>query len=58
MAGVEMEPIELKAQAHALSGALFSLLNWWIDHGMAESPKAMDALFHRMVWNGIRAKRP
>jgi AcrR family transcriptional regulator len=56
LARVEMEPIQLKAQAHALAGALFSLLDWWVDHGMVEKPEAMDALFHRMVWNGL--KRP
>ena len=56
MAGVEMEPAELKAQAHALAGALFSLLDWWLDHRMTESPEAMDALFHRMVWSGVRVK--
>ena len=49
MAHVEMEPMELKAQAHGLAGALFALLNWWIDHGMTEKPEIMDALFHRMV---------
>jgi AcrR family transcriptional regulator len=53
LARVEMEPAQLKAHAHALAGALFSLLSWWVDHGMTESPQAMDALFHRMVWNGL-----
>jgi AcrR family transcriptional regulator len=57
LAGVEMHPAELKAYAHAMAGALFSLLDWWIDHGMTESPKNMDALFHRMVWNGVKGTR-
>jgi AcrR family transcriptional regulator len=57
LAGVEMQPVELKAYAHAMAGALFSLLDWWIDHGMTESPKDMDALFHRMVWNGAKGAR-
>lgn len=57
LGGVQMEPVELKAYAHAMAGALFSLLDWWIDHGMAESPKNMDALFHRMVWNGLNGAR-
>ena len=52
LAGVTMEPAPLKAQAHALAGALFALLEWWIDHGMAAQPEAMDALFHGMVWRG------
>ncbi len=54
LAKVEMEPMQLKAHSHALAGALFALLNWWIDHGMAEQPQAMDALFHRMVWSGLK----
>jgi AcrR family transcriptional regulator len=57
LARVEMEPVQLKAHAHALAGALFSLLDWWIDHGMAEQPEVMDALFHRMVWNGSKPTR-
>src|SRR5271155_3133430 len=57
LANVEMEPIQLKAHSHALAGAVFALLNWWIDHGMAEKPQAMDALFHRMVWSGLKLTR-
>jgi AcrR family transcriptional regulator len=56
LAKVEMEPIALKAHAHALAGAFFALLDWWIAHGMSERPEAMDAMFHRMVWSGL--KRP
>jgi AcrR family transcriptional regulator len=39
--------------AHALAGALVSLLSWWIDHPHAGSPAAMDELYHRLVWNGV-----
>ena len=53
LANVEMEPTQLKAYAHGLAGALFALLNWWIDHGMAAKPEAMDNLFHAMVWSGL-----
>lgn len=53
MAGVEMEPVRRSAQAHALAGSLFSLLDWWIDKGMKADPKDMDALFHRMAWSGL-----
>src|SRR5215212_2437451 len=34
--------------AHA--GALLSLMKWWIDRGMKQSPAEMDELFHRLVW--------
>src|SRR5437868_13330432 len=47
---------ELDARSHALAGNLLSLLKWWLDRGARESPKAMDALFHRMVWNGLQSK--
>jgi AcrR family transcriptional regulator len=53
MAGVESDPIQRSARAHALAGSFFSLLDWWIDKGMKADPKEMDDLFHRMAWNGL-----
>lgn len=44
---------ELAARSHALAASLIGLMRWWIDRGAKESPKAMDELFHRMVWDGI-----
>jgi AcrR family transcriptional regulator len=44
---------ELPAIAFTHAGALLSLLTWWLDRGMRETPEAMDQLFHRMVWNGV-----
>jgi hypothetical protein len=41
------------AQAHALSGALFSSLMWWIDRGQTISAAEMDDSFHRLVWSGV-----
>lgn len=46
-------PNQLPAIAFTHAGALLSLLTWWLDRGMRESPAAMDELFHRMVWNGV-----
>src|SRR5678815_990965 len=46
-------PHELPAIAFTHAGALLSLLTWWLDRGMRESPAEMDQLFHRMVWNGV-----
>jgi AcrR family transcriptional regulator len=40
------------AIAHGLAGSLFSLLVWWVQHGMTLSPAEMDKLFHRLVWTG------
>ena len=40
------------ALAHGFSGNLFSLLSWWVQHGMTLSPEEMDKLFHKMVWAG------
>ncbi len=45
---------ELGARASALAGSVLSLLRWWLDHGAKESPRAMDELFHRMLWNGLQ----
>ncbi len=41
------------ALAHASAGSLFSLLNWWLNHGGTTTPAQMDALFHQMLWSGI-----
>ncbi|PYQ04243.1 MAG: hypothetical protein DMF82_11215 [Acidobacteria bacterium] len=41
------------ARAHALAGALVSLLSWWLDHADAGTPAAMDDLYHRLVWTGL-----
>jgi hypothetical protein len=53
LAGVALDPAARSAQAHALSGSFFSLLDWWIDKGMKEDPKKMDELFHHMAWSGL-----
>ena len=45
---------ERPAIAIAHAGALLSLLTWWLDRGMRESPAEMDQLFHRLVWNGVK----
>jgi AcrR family transcriptional regulator len=45
---------DLDARAHALAGSLLSLLRWWLDRGASEPATEMDALFHRMVWRGVR----
>jgi AcrR family transcriptional regulator len=45
---------ESAARACALAGSVLSLLRWWLDRGAKESPRAMDELFHRMVWNGLQ----
>jgi AcrR family transcriptional regulator len=48
-------PGQFAGAAHALAGALFSSLNWWIDHGMPLSAAEMDNAFHRLVWSGVNA---
>ena len=49
-------PNQLPAIAFTHAGALLSLLTWWLDRGMRESPAEMDELFHRMIWNGVATK--
>lgn len=45
---------ELTACSNAFAGGLLSLLRWWLDRGAKESPRAMDEIFHRMVWKGLQ----
>jgi len=45
---------ELALRAFALAGSLLALLRWWLDRGAKESPREMDELFHRMVWEGLQ----
>lgn len=52
-AGIEIAPPQRSAQAHALAGSFFSLLDWWVDKGMKTDPLEMDALFHRIAWQGL-----
>ena len=54
--GQSIPPHELQAIAFTHAGALLSLLTWWLDRGMRESPAEMDQLFHRMIWNGVASK--
>jgi AcrR family transcriptional regulator len=49
-----MSQVDVGAHATALAGSLLSLLRWWLDRGARDPPAAMDRLFHRMVWNGLR----
>jgi AcrR family transcriptional regulator len=46
-------PEQRTAMGHALAGALFALLNWWLNHRTTESAEQMDETFHRMVWSGV-----
>lgn len=48
-----LKPAGRAARAHALAGALFSMLNWWLGHQSAATPHQMDALFHQLVWTGL-----
>jgi len=52
-ADVEIDPVQRSAQAHALAGSFFSLLDWWLDKGMKAEPQEMDDLFHHLAWNGL-----
>jgi AcrR family transcriptional regulator len=51
-----IKPARRAAMAHALAGALLSLMSWWIDRGMPASPEQMDELYHQLVWCGVGAR--
>ena len=55
-AGVQLNKMQRAAQAHALAGSMFSLLDWWIDKGMKSDPQELDDLFHRMAWKGLEPR--
>ncbi|HKR14648.1 MAG TPA: TetR/AcrR family transcriptional regulator [Pyrinomonadaceae bacterium] len=48
--GQSISPADRAAVAFAHAGALLSLLSWWVDRGMKQTPAEMDQLFHRIVW--------
>jgi AcrR family transcriptional regulator len=50
-----MTPTGRAARAHALAGALLSMLTWWIQRGMPVSAAQMDDLYHQIVWSGVSA---
>jgi AcrR family transcriptional regulator len=43
------------ALSRAFSGAMLSLLMWWVHGADPATPDEMDELFHSMVWNGVGA---
>src|ERR1700757_368787 len=45
-------PQELSARSYALAASLLALLKWWVDRRAKEAPRAIDELFHRIVWRG------
>lgn len=51
--GQSIAESERPAIAFAHAGALLSLMTWWIDRGMRQSPAEMDELFHRLVWGDL-----
>ncbi len=55
--GKSIPPNQLPAIAFTHAGALLSLLTWWLDRGMRESPQEMDELFHRMIWTGMSPQK-
>src|SRR5262245_33232955 len=42
--------------ANFLAFELFSLLKWWLDHGMPETPERMDEIYHQLVNPGFGKK--
>ena len=55
-ASVPMDPLQRSAQACALAGSMFALLDWWMDKGMKTDPQELDDLFHRMAWKGLEPR--
>ena len=45
--------VPLAVVAAHVSGSFLTLLRWWLDHGMRDSPEDMEAYFQRLVMPGI-----
>ena len=45
-------PLRRQVFAHSMAGALFSMLEWWLDRGIPETPEQMDTIYHELVWSG------
>jgi AcrR family transcriptional regulator len=43
---------QAESRAYMLAGALISLLVWWMDRGMTDTPEEIDRIFHDMMWAG------
>jgi len=52
-AGRALPAARRTALGHAYSGAMFSLLGWWVRNPSSATPAQMDDMFHRMVWAGV-----
>ena len=51
--GVPVDEATLPVRAYALAGMMLSLLDWWMRGNMTHDPRDLDALFHRMAWDGL-----
>ena len=50
--GHNAQSIPLRVQAHAMAGALFTLLFRWIEQDLPHTPDEMDTMFHAM-WSTL-----
>lgn len=53
IAGQAMPAVPITIVAHFIGGALFSLLVWWLQNRMPESPERMADLFSQLVATGL-----
>ncbi len=51
----ETPAVPIPVMAQFVSGALVTMLRWWLDHKTPYSPKEMDEMLHRLVMPGIAA---
>jgi AcrR family transcriptional regulator len=52
--GKKLSALERAASAEAFAGAFISLAMWWIARGKNVTPQQMDAMYHKLVWRGVR----
>lgn len=53
--GLDDPTVPPELVADYLAGAFLTLVHWWLDRGMSNSPEHMDAIYRRLVLPGVRA---
>jgi len=51
-------PAERDLAVHYIAGAFMAVLLWWLDHGARVAPEEVDAIFRRLVMQGLEGELP
>lgn len=54
--GFKGTPAQRELAAQYVAGAFMAVLSWWLDHGAKLPPQEVDAIFRRLVMQGLAAE--